>query len=169
MPILKFVWRDGQLVAAANQSDTDADAARVCRACREDGSLAQAFFGRDDLWPDEFARAETSAEYIVLIFDAEDRPLGFYGLNGFEGLTARLHICPAAAARPHLSALSRAVLAWCRSLGLAAVIGVTPARYQGVAGYAREAGGEELGRVPGFFYLSRLKRHVDGLVFVFKL
>lgn len=146
----------------------DTDTARVCRACREDGSLSQAFFGRDDLWPDEFALADTSTEYIVLVFDAEDRPLGFYGLNGFEGLTARLHICPAAAARPHLAALSRAVLAWCWSLGLAAVIGITPARYQGVAHYAREAGGQELGRIPGLFCLSRLGRHVDGLVFVFK-
>lgn len=165
MPILKFVWSGGAL----NMSDLgDTDADRVCRACREAGSLSQAFFGEPDLWPDEVALADSSTEYIVLVFDAEDRPLGFCGLNGFEGLTARLHICPAAAARPHLTALSRAFLAWCWSLGLKAVIGITPACYQGVARYAREAGGIEFGRVPGIFYLSRLKRHVDGLVFVFK-
>lgn len=166
MPLLKLVWNGDSLTPAHR---LPADAARAAEACMASGSLRQAFFGEPDAWRGEFEAAEADDHnYLILVFDEINQPLGFFGLDRFEGSTARLHICPAPAARPRLLPLARSVLAWCWALGLEALIGITPARYKGVAEYARAAGGRELGLVPGMFYLPRLDRYVGGRVFVFE-
>ncbi|MDR0882572.1 MAG: hypothetical protein LBP55_08515 [Candidatus Adiutrix sp.] len=96
-------------------------------------------------------------------------PQGFFYLTDFEGATARIHFALYAAGRPARLALGRQVLAWCwATFELQALLGVIPGLNLGAVNYARALGGRELGRLPGYCWVARLKRAVAGRQFLFE-
>lgn len=100
-----------------------------------------------------------------------DKTMGFFYLTSFEGSTARVHFCLFEAGREYREEAGRAVLDWCfKSFEygrLVSLIGIVPAINQGVIKYAREMGGQEMGTIPGFCWIERLKRSVGGVQFIF--
>lgn len=169
MPVLNLIWDGERLTERGPAGPEDiAKALADCHSNKGASPLAQAFLGYPD-GAEEILEAEADTGILHLVFDPAGLTLGFWSLNNFEGSTARLHFCPAKSARPCLLALAQAVLSRCRALGLAAVIGITPALYAGVRTYALVSGGRDMGIIPKMFYLTKLGRFCDGRAFVFDL
>jgi len=169
VPVLNLIW-DGERLTERGPAGPD-DISRALADCHSDegaSPLAQAFLGYPD-GAEEILMMEAETGRLHLVFDPAGRTIGFWSLNNFEGSTARLHFCPAKAARPYLLSLARAVLSYCRALGLAAVVGITPVLYAGVRTYALVSGGRDMGTIPKMFYLTKLGRFCDGRAFVFDL
>ena len=108
------------------------------------------------------------AEVFAAVYDGATHQAFFY-LSHFEGSVARLHFCFFKTGRPDRHEIGRLVLNWCfDSFDFKCLISVPPATNFGAVKYAREMGGREVGKLPGFCWIEKLKRVVDGIMFIFE-
>lgn len=146
----------------------DSQLAELYQVGKADGALDLVIFDAS-VTLDLFCLFARRQEVFGAVYDHNNKPLGFFYLNTFEGASARLHFCTFKAARENRHEIGRKVLKWCfETFEFKSLIGAVPVIYSGACDYAREMGGREIGWIPGMCWIERLKRTVGALMFVFE-
>jgi hypothetical protein len=106
--------------------------------------------------------------WFVRVASADDRTVGTFWLNGYQGRTAQIHFAIFDEYRHEAVQIGKATMQWLDELGwLHSVYGLTPVTFRHVFPFIEAIGFDIVGRLPGACWIRRKQKHVDGIVSVY--